>query len=432
MTDIALRLDGPSPTLRWTAATFALLIVFVFAGGWIARTEIVARGQGRVVPVGAVRIIQSQIDGVVTQLLVENGEIVTKGDPILRLDNTTQRAELADIEDKIAEQTSIKVRAQATLHAFETVDPASPAFIKTAVNRLDGHADQTRLETELAALAATVAQNDAEMNTMIAGLAAIRSRIESTSARLKIETKILSGAERLLDKATISQVQFARAQQTVEQLRQENGVASGEFREREARIEAQRASRRTIIATARQDWRTRLQDAERSLNELNTRRTVAKQKLAFTVITAPSHGKVEDLKVRTLGAYLAPGDIVAKIVPVDDPVEVEVVIPSMDAGFLAIGQKAYIRLDAYPPERYALTHGRVRDIAAEPAETITRSSGVLIRIELDNPVLSLKTGPVPLVNGMTLSADIVTGDRPILAYFFEPIYRTLQQGHSER
>ncbi len=117
-----------------------------------------------------------------------------------------------------------------------------------------------------------------------------------------------------------------------------------------------------------------------------------------------------------------------RIVPDSSSVEFDALFSNQDIGFMAIGQKANIRLDAYPSERF----GHVADMAADSTEISDGKWGYVVRIFPEAGFIQIGGKRLPLRPGMTATIDVTTENRRIISYFFAPILRTIENALGER
>ena len=134
----------------------------------------------------------------------------------------------------------------------------------------------------------------------------------------------------------------------------------------------------------------------------------------------------------TIGGVAEAGTELLRVVPTEIAVEIEETFSNADIGFLAEGQQANIRLDAYPSERFGFLKAGVTDIAADSAEVADKQWAYIVRISPDQAFLTAGTDRFSLRPGMTATIDVTTDERRIISYFFAPIVRTIQDAMGER
>jgi HlyD family secretion protein/adhesin transport system membrane fusion protein len=150
------------------------------------------------------------------------------------------------------------------------------------------------------------------------------------------------------------------------------------------------------------------------------------------VVRAPVAGRLKDLKVRSPGAVVPPGMVVAEIVPQDQLLKVDARISPRDVGHIRPGQTVAVKVESYSFSTYGAIGGRVERIAAS---TTTDPDGALYYkavIALDQGYAGMESGRNLLQSGMTVQAEIVTGERSILQHLVEPVHAALASALHER
>jgi hemolysin D len=179
----------------------------------------------------------------------------------------------------------------------------------------------------------------------------------------------------------------------------------------------------------------------------------AERKAKLQILTAPIEGIVQQLAVHTIGGVVTPAQPLATVVPSDSELEIEAMVSNRDIGFVFAGQDAEIKVDAFNFTRYGLIHGRVlsvsrdaiaRDRREEPpraapsgaqssaSEPNGQELAYAARIVLDRTQMEIEGGPVQLLSGMAVTAEIKTGSRRIISYLLSPLVRYRQEVLRER
>ena len=203
---------------------------------------------------------------------------------------------------------------------------------------------------------------------------------------------------------------------------------------------AQKTTERTALDTERRLLAAELRSAmldrkskiDARLATLIEETRAANRRVEATTLEAPASGIVDQLKVFTIGGVAEAGSELLRIVPIDVEVEIEGTFSNEDIGFMEIRQKANIRLDAYPSERFGFVSGLVSDIAADSTQITEGQWGYIVRVEPDEGFLQAGTDTFPLRPGMTATIDVTTDTRRIVSYFFAPIFGTIQDALGER
>ena len=121
-----------------------------------------------------------------------------------------------------------------------------------------------------------------------------------------------------------------------------------------------------------------------------------------------------------------------RVVPRDQSYEIEAIFPNTDVGFLTAEQRANIKLDVFPSERFGALAGTISNVSADAVEIDDNVFGFVIRIKPKASYLQTPANQYPLQPGMTSVVDAITGERRIISYFFAPIVKVVQESLGER
>ncbi len=279
---------------------------------------------------------------------------------------------------------------------------------------------------------ATLAQNASRAQVNRLSENVTRAGIERVDAALAIQMERLQASRTLFEKGTISRSAYLDAQQAFTELEREREVFSRELEQKIAERSAIDVQRRQVFTEIRSSLALRRTEINSRLAILAEDERVARRRLSSTKLEAPVAGVVDQLRTFTIGGVTEAGNELLRIVPTDIELEIEGAFSNQDAGFLRVGQRANIRLDAFPSERFGFVPGAVSDVAADSVEIKDGSWGYSVRVNPDR--LFLEAGEVrhQLRPGMTAKIDVITDERRIISYFFAPILETVQDALGER
>ncbi len=440
MTDLLQRERVASPTLHVTILFTIGVFIAIVVMSFIFTVEVVARGQGRLVPISRVQVIQPEFSGRIAAIHVQNGMTVAKGDVLIELDPTEARAELGKVQSEQVRLTIESVRIDAMVAAL-ALAPATKDFLSTAQSGfslpspLANHpfaAEQRRLldaelEDYLASLAQLAAREEANRKSEAVTVA----NIDRLAATMEIQAERLRNAEQLLQQGTTSRAAFLDVEQTFTELERQRDVYLAELEQKAAERAALGSERRRMVADLKNTLVERKTQIEARLATLAEEEKTASRRVASTALLAPTAGVVDQLSVFTVGGVAEASKELLRVVPTEITVEIEGTFSNADIGFLAKGQQANIRLDAYPSERFGFLKARVTDIAADSAEVADKQWAYFVRITPDQAFLTAGVDRFPLRPGMTATIDVTTDERRIISYFFAPIVRTIQDAMGE-
>ena len=430
-----------SPTLHatiwFTIAVFAAIVTMAC----VFKVEVVAHGQGKVVPVSRVQVVQPEFDGKITAIHVRNGSEVNQGEVLVELDTTDAQAELNTIT---AEMTRLRVeRARITaldsgidgdsIQAKSFLGETLRSFAESADTAHEFYEEQAKLlSAEIDDLQAAISQVAARITANDQSVSVTQANIERIEAAIAIQTERLEVAQGLLDRGISSRSAFLDVQEVFTALETEREVYLRELNQKHSQESALQAERRSIITAKRNQLLQRRSEIEARLATLEEQLFAAKRRVIAAQLIAPMDGVVDQLKVFTIGAVARGAEQLLRVVPKDQDFEIEAIFTNNDIGFVEIGQQANINLDAYPSERFGFVKGTVSDVAAD---SIEKPEGVWIfevRVTPEGKHLKDGLNQFALRPGMTANIDVTTGDRILISYFFGPIVEIIQSALGER
>ncbi len=207
----------------------------------------------------------------------------------------------------------------------------------------------------------------------------------------------------------------------------------GELAELTAEAKAMAKQRASLVSAALATYRKQLNEAEIALQGLNADLVAAQNRLENLTLRAPRGGKVEKLSVFTSGGFVEEGASLMSIVPLGEDIEIEAFFDNRDIGFLGNDQKAFVKFDAFPAERFGIIQGRVTSVGADARGDVAAGKWVYaVRLRLTQSGVKNADRTIKFAPGMTATVDVVTGERRLISYFFEPILKAIQDSFGER
>lgn len=441
MNGIASPPSVTSPTLHATIA-FALLAFMTMVVLAVAlRVEVVARGEGKVVPIARVQIVQPEFDGKITAINVTNGSLVAQGDSLIELDRTDAEAQLYTLEEELSQLAVERARLDAFANAIEQYDPLSPDFVTKTMGSFEaGHQAETKnsqeqrslLRSQIDALLTSLARIRAGVAANAKSLDVTRAEIARVDAALASQRERLEVAKALWDRGTSSRIAFLDVKDVLINLEYEREVFLRQLDEQATYQDAAIADRRQLLSTTRNDMLRRRAEVEASRARLAQERRSAQRRFHSASLKAPLSGIVAQLDTFTIGAVAAAGSELLRIVPQNQKIEFEAMFANQDIGFVAVGQTVNIKLDAYPAERFGYIKGSVTGVAADSIEISEGKWGYAIRVTPDKTYLVVDGTRHPLKPGMTATVDVTTDERRLISYFFAPIVGVIQDALGEQ
>ena len=422
----------PAPAGRailWMVVLF-FLVALVWA--WFGRVDIIAVAHGKIIPGERVKVIQPLEIGTIRAIHVAEGQTVKAGETLIELDPTDSEADRKRLEAELAAALLEAARLRAliegvdgdttpTIFAVEGVEDAAALAVQNELLR-------RRLEEFRAQVGALRSERD-KGEAEIAALAASITRIEET---LPLISKRAAALKALFDKQMAAEHQYLELEEARIDRRQELAVLRHRLREARAanaesdhRLEAYRAEFRGGLLAQRAD-------AERRVAGLREETAKARQRAGRQRLTAPVAGEVQQLAVHTVGGVVTPAQELMRIVPRDAALEVEAWVENKDIGFVREGQRAEVKVDAFPFTKYGLIDAELVKLSDDAVADEQRGLVYSARVLLAETVMEVEAKRVHLSPGMTVTVEVKTGKRRLMEFFLAPLLRYRQESIRER
>ncbi len=439
----SLVLTSQSGITRSVAAGFAT-VVFVFAGigGWAATAPIAGAvvTPGTVVVSSNIKPVQHPSGGVVSEIVVRNGDLVAAGAVVVRLDETVLRANLELIERQMDERRAEIARLIAERDEREAIENddkiANRADLAHVRAALDG--EQRLFVSRKSAHLSLVSQLRERIAQLGEEARGIDGQISAKATEVALIGEELSGLKPLEEKRLVTtnrmaalRREAARLEGEQAQLKASAARVRGQVAELQIHILQRDQERRTEIVTA-------LRSARSKLSELSERQVAAADQLDRVEIRAPQGGYVHQLGVHAAGAVISPREPVMFIVPDKDDLVIEAQISPGEIDRVSVGSKASIRFATFNQQTTQLVAGRVVHISADLARREApdrQGSGApaayVARISLDRKELERLDG-AQIKPGMPADIQITTDERTALSYLVKPFTDQMTRAFRER
>lgn len=424
-----------SPPAQWPRG--ALLAVCALVGALLlwacfAKLDVIATAQGRLVPLSFTKVVQPAEPGVVQDILVKDGQAVKAGDVLLRLDARLAQSELSGLGRDVAIKRLSLLRIEAELAERPFLAPAdAPADVVAQV--------QAQYRARRQSFLDAIAQETESLNKAKADLASAQQILSKLRQTVPIYQQSAQAYDKLLKEGFVGEVAANEKKR--------------EFVEREQDLKAQEAAVQSLqaviaasdrkIASIRSNNRSQLEneriDTLTQLNKSGQELSKSTIRSGLLEIRAPNDGIVKDLAVTSQGAVVQAGSLLMNIVPQNEQLQAEVLLSNEDVGFVAQGQKAQVKVAAYPFQKYGLIDGQVSLLSADSADpkqqqqTQQPTLSYRALVSLNSQHLQTLSGEkLQLTAGMLVVAEIHQGRRTVLEYLLSPVMKVGAEAARER
>lgn len=460
-------LETPQSPVRIAFLWFiCVLATSLLAWGWFGKFDIVATAQGKIQPVGRVKIIESLEHGKTSSVVVGNGDIVKAGDIVTELDDTEMRAEeaaksssLYTLRAEILRRTSFgEVLARVKTSLWQ--EPALSAYpvlaVPVNIPDLIRLREQAVLEADLRGVWANIRslvaqrrQKEDEIAGLTEAIAFQRELVGTLEQRVNMRSQ-------LLQSRVGSQVELFDATQEYQEAKSALAEKLAQLSGSKAEVNVVIAEAEKVIETASADNSNRWLEAQRAKDELEQELIKIKSRRERLQIRSPIDGVVQLSSITSVGQVVTANAELMRIVPLDSVLEIEAYLPNKDIGFVEARQLAIIKIEAYPYTRFGVLKGEVKRISSDaipepdaqnlestiaqttqsavPTGNAQRVQNLVfpVTLALQDSMMQVSGRLVPVTPGMSVTVEIKTGQRRILEYLFSPLTEIASEAMKER
>ncbi|MEJ1353498.1 MAG: HlyD family type I secretion periplasmic adaptor subunit [Candidatus Sedimenticola sp. (ex Thyasira tokunagai)] len=425
----AIELEEGEPRYIIPVAVFVsifLLASLVVWGGFISVNE-VAIAEGEVIPAGLIHNVQHLEGGIVDKLHVRNGDRVKEGDTLISFDPSASESEL---QQMLTRQAGLQLQGE-RLQAL--VEKRDPDFSKVGESYLDLAEKQrtiylaqvSRQESELAVVDSQVSQRRSELTRQQNQVAALRKELKIYKEQVEIR-------QALSKKGTVSRTELLAAQSRLAEAESEMRRTVDSVAVARTAIEESEQHRLEIFSRSNQDVELEAGTVANELAEVEGTLIRLRDRVARLELHAPVSGIIQGLVVSSSNAVVSPGQVIMQVVPVEDELIVEARIQPQDIGHVHTGQTAKVKFTSYDTSRFGSLEGTVNRISASTYLDDERNPYYRAELKLERNYLGSDPEQLKILPGMTVTADIRTGEKTILDYLLKPVTRGFSNAFKER
>ncbi|MEW6589450.1 MAG: HlyD family type I secretion periplasmic adaptor subunit [Pseudomonadota bacterium] len=419
----------PAPRIAlWLIMAFALIAVLWATFG---RIDVVATAIGKIIPNDRTKLIQPMETAVVKAIHVRDGQEVAPGQVLIELDATTTAADSERLHNEALTARLEALRAQALLASLAS--GAAPRL--AALDGVDAArllAEQSQANGQFQEYQARRLQLQAEIARRQAELQATQEQVAKLEQTVPIARQRAQDYQKLVKESFISQHGYLEREQA--RIEQEQDLASS--RAKVAEIRAALAEARQQQATLAAETRRQLLDqhnlASQRAASLEQEQVKADQRNRLMRLTAPVGGTVQQLAVHTVGGVVTPAQPLMVIVPRDNVLEVEAMLPNKDIGFVNPGQDAEVKVETFPFTKYGTIHGTVTQVSSDAIQDEKLGLVYSTRVKLARDTIQVENKAVRLSPGMAVTIEVKTGTRRVIEYFLSPLMQYGDESLRER
>lgn len=459
----ALSLPSPAP---WTRRLTQVILVGITVGvGWsvFARIDVVVVTQGKLEPLSKSQAVQSRVGGVVTAVLVQDGDQVKQGQLLMQLDKTAIQNQLETLmlqQDQLVKEISVLriARQGAPMQTLQQSGAEIPPELMNRVQnrlvlvaQLTGDASGLSLEQQQRyqlfqqQLQDRLSANQLQSSAAETQIAEVDAQLAGTEFQLKVQKELMEQFKPLMEEGAISRVNFL--QRAIEVNNLESQLNQGQLQKRQLQLNQMQSQvdNRQLTTQTYQELQSQLaaldaefdktiQDNQRQLIDVNSQLNQGQIDLKNQDLRAPADGVVFDLGPKLPGAVAQPGQALLQVVPSESLI-VRAQVANADIANIQVGMPVDVRIDAYPFTEYGAVTGVVTKVGNEAmkmSEAPGAPTAFPVEIRLDQQFLERGTERLPLLPGMSLMSNIKVRERAPISYVAQELIEAFDSLRSVR
>lgn len=410
-------------------ATWSVALCVIAFATWSVVTQVdeIAKAKGAVIPEGEKQVLQSAIGGKLKQILVKEGQLVEKGQPLVEFDATFQRTALEELKSQqvtllasVERMNALLEQREPNLAEFEVDYPEIVSQQKAQLNAQKALYFQKRvvLEKESEQIAE-------QLRSVDKSLPSYEKELNATKQELNILEKGYKAGNISRLRVLEMRQKLASIEQKIEEARGKKAVLIKQADSTEQKIEQLLAEAKAKVSDDRSK-------AVSDLSALNARVRSSQAKLTNTMLVSPLQGLVQSLPSTQNGGVIQPGGTVVEIVPVGGKADFKARLSPRDIGFVSVGQPTRIKIDAFDYSRFGALKGEVESISPTTSQSERGEIYYEVVVSVDTPYFRDNPESFSILPGMTGEVDITTGEKSVFQYLWKPIYTNISVAFGER
>ena len=419
-TDIRAAIMAQSPK-GGRAIIWVVLFLFVLFIVWAYYSEIeqVTRGEGKVIPSTQVQVVQNLEGGILSEILVHVGELVKKGQLLLRIDETRFSSSFKQNRVKYLsfKARAARLLAEANDKRFEVPQEVIDEYPEIGEREQELFESRKReFQSTLNILQEQISQREHENRELSTKL----EELTRTNALLQKELEL---TRPLVAQGAVSEVEVLHLERQASQMQGEIATIKQTIPKAQSRLQEAQLAVKEAQLTFFNKAKSELNQVLAELDEVSATAIALEDRLKRTNVRSPVTGTINRMLVNTEGGVIQPGMDLVEIVPLEDTLLVEAKIKPADIAFLRPEQEAKVKFTAYDFTIYGGLDAKLEHISADSITDDKGNSFYLVRLRTNKNYLGSESNPLPIIPGMVATVDILTGKKTILAYLLKPVLR---------
>ncbi len=429
--------ETPSKVANLTFIFIISFFTLVILWAAFAEVDELARGNGKVIPSDKIQRVQSLDGGIISEILVKDGESVKKGTPLMKIDTTRFQATLEESKQEYISLLAVRQRLEAEASLDLTKPVPKLEFPQEVLEDKSGYGklEQTLLSNRYEELKSSVDVLETQLGQKRQELREIKNTIKNLKKSFALIKEQRETIQKLVRRGVKSRYDLLNIEKEYTDVSSELETALLSVTRSELAIQEAKSRVDEKLNNFRAEASNTLQETVGMISRFEARLVGDKDKVAKTTISSPVDGIVKQLYFNTIGGVIQPGVDLVEIVPQSDILLVEAKIDPKDIAFINPSQKAIVKITAYDFSIYGGLDAKIVEISADSIvdkESKEGKSYYRVIVKTEKNYLERNGEKLPIIPGMVASVDIITGKKTILDFILKPILKVKQNALHER
>lgn len=412
-----------------TLTAICSLIILFLIWAFFAEIDVITRGNGHVIPSQKNQIISNLEGGIIKEVFVKEGDIVEASQALMIIDPTVAEARYKDHREQYLRYLAISARLQAQIEGeeYKVPEEIKKEFPSISMEEMQHYIDrQQQVNTQKSIAKQVILQKQQDV-------AEEKAKIAQAQEQLNLSQQELKMVEPLVKEQLISKREILRLKRDAANLKGEVATGKAALSKDEAVLEQAQYELKQIATRFQNEDQEQLRDIRIKLSEEKAAMLEAQDRMRRTELRTPVKGIVKEIKMKTVGGIIRGGEEVMEVVPFEDTLLIEANVLPSDVAFIHPGQEATVKITAYDYSIYGSLKGELLEISADTVHDPEQKKDYYrVLLRTDKNYLEHNGKMLPIIPGMTVEVDILTGSRTVMQYLLKPIIKGVSQSLRER
>jgi len=419
-TDIRTSIMAQSPRGGRSIIWVVLILCVVFVvWAYYSEIEQVTRADGKVIPSTQIQVVQNFEGGILSEIMVDVGELVKKGQLLLRIDETRFSSSFKQNRVKYLLYKAKAARLLAEANGINFKVPPEVTDEKPAIGVREKELFESRkreFDSSMQILQQQIRQREHENNEL-------SSKLEELTRTFALLNKELELTRPLVEQGAVSAVEVLHLERQASMMQGEIQTINQTIPKAQSKLQEAELELRENQLSFFNKAKAELNEVLAELEDVSASAIAIEDRLRRTNVLSPVAGTINRLLVNTVGGVIQPGMDLVEIVPLEDTLVIEAKIKPADIAFLRPDQEAKVKFTAYDFTVYGGLDAKLEHISADSITDEEGNSFYSVRLRTTKNYIGPELNPLPIIPGMVASIDILTGKKTILSYLLKPVLR---------